>query len=130
MPQQLILPATIMSVAFVFYTAGVWWERLERRLRERHVALFWLGIVCDGTATYLMRQLVIAGEDPGFIHSVTGLAAFLLMLLHALWATWVLAKGSAEARAGFHRYSVAVWAMWLVPYVGGMVAGMMRGAAG
>lgn len=130
MPQQLILPATIMSLAFVFYTAGVWWERLERRLRERHVALFWLGIVCDGTATYLMRQLVIAGEDPGFIHSVTGLAAFLLMLLHALWATWVLAKGSAEARAGFHRYSVAVWAMWLVPYVGGMVAGMMRGAAG
>jgi uncharacterized repeat protein (TIGR03987 family) len=130
MPQQLILPATIMSLAFVFYTTGVWWERLERRLRGRHVALFWLGIVCDGTATYLMRQLVIAGEDPGFIHSVTGLAAFLLMLLHALWATWVLAKGSAEARAGFHRYSVAVWAMRLVPYVGGMVAGMMRGAAG
>lgn len=130
MPQQLILPATIMPLAFVFYTTGVWSERVQRRLTGRHVALFWLGIACDGTATYLMRQLVIAGEDPGLIHGITGLGAFVLMLLHALWATWVLARGSAEARAGFHRYSVAVWAIWLVPYVGGMVAGMMRGAGG
>lgn len=130
MPQQLIVPATIMSLAFVFYTTGVWSERVRRRLTGGHVALFWLGIACDGTATYLMRQLVIAGEDPGIIHGVTGLGAFVLMLLHALWATWVIAKGSAEARSGFHRYSVAVWAIWLVPYVGGMVAGMMRGTGG
>lgn len=130
MPQLLILPAIIMSLAFALYTAGVWSERLQRDLKGWHVILFWLGIACDGTATYLMRLLAISGEDPGVIHSITGLAAFLLMLLHALWATWVFFRGRPEAREGFHRYSVAVWVVWLVPYLGGMVAGIARGAGG
>jgi len=62
MPQMLILPAIIMSLAFVLYTAGVWSERLQRDLKGWHVILFWLGIACDGTATYLMRLLAISGR--------------------------------------------------------------------
>lgn len=130
MPRQLILPAIIMSLAFVFYTAGVWSERIQRNLRGWHVVLFWIGLVCDGYATSLMHHLLLAGEKPGLIHSLTGLAAFTLMAIHATWATWVLFRGSAEARAGFHRYSIIVWLIWLIPYVGGMVAGIARGANG
>ena len=130
MPQQLILPAIVMSLAFVFYTTGVWSERIQRDLRGWHVVLFWLGLVSDGYATSLMHQLVAAGERPGFVHTVTGIAAFGLMAVHATWATWVLFRGSREARAGFHRYSIVVWAIWLVPYFGGMIAGMARGANG
>lgn len=130
MPQQLILPAIVMSLAFVFYTTGVWSERIQRDLREWHVVLFWLGLVSDGYATSLMRELVATGERAGFVHTVTGVAAFGLMAVHAAWATWVLFRGSREARAGFHRYSIVVWAIWLVPYFGGMIAGMARGANG
>ena len=130
MPHQLVLPAIIMSLAFVFYTTGVFSERVQRDLRGWHVVLFWLGLVCDGYATSLMRRLVAIGERPGLIHSITGGAAFGLMAIHAAWATWVLLRGSREARQGFHRYSVIVWAVWLLPYVGGMVAGMARGANG
>jgi len=43
--------------------------------------------------------------------------------------TWVFFR-AAGAREGFHRYSVAVWVVWLVPYLGGMVAGIARGAGG
>jgi uncharacterized repeat protein (TIGR03987 family) len=130
MPQDLIVPAIIMSLAFVFYTTGVWAERLQQDLRGWHVVLFWFGLACDGYATELMSRLVAQGQNAGFIHTATGFAAFSLMALHALWATWVLFKGSREARAGFHRYSVIVWAIWLVPYLGGMIAGMARGAGG
>jgi uncharacterized repeat protein (TIGR03987 family) len=130
MPPQLIAPAIVMSFAFVFYTTGVFSERIQRDLRGWHVALFWLGLTCDGAATSLMRQLVAGGERPGILHTVTGLAAFSLMGLHAAWATWVLFRGSREARRGFHRYSVVVWAVWLVPYLGGMIAGIARGANG
>lgn len=130
MPRQLILPAIVMSLAFVFYTTGVWSERIQRDLREWHVVLFWLGLVSDGYATSLMRELVATGERAGFVHTVTGVAAFGLMAVHAAWATWVLFRGSREARAGFHRYSIVVWAIWLVPYFGGMIAGMARGANG
>jgi uncharacterized repeat protein (TIGR03987 family) len=130
MPRELILPATIMSLAFVFYTAGVWSERIQRDLRAWHVVLFWMGLTCDGYATSLMERLVAVGERAGAVHAVTGGAAFGLMAVHAVWATWVLFRGSRQAREGFHRYSIVVWVVWLVPYFGGMAAGMARGANG
>jgi len=130
MPPELVLPAIIMSLAFVFYTTGVWSERIQRDLRGWHVALFWLGLACDGYATSLMERLVAAGQRAGLIHGVTGFGAFGLMAIHAVWATWVLFRGSRDAREGFHRYSIIVWAVWLVPYLGGMIAGMARGANG
>lgn len=130
MPPELILPATIMSLAFVFYTTGVWSERIQRDLHAWHVVLFWLGLACDGYATSLMRALTAAGENAGAVHTVTGVAAFGLMLLHAIWATWVLAMGSRPARRDFHRYSIVVWTVWLVPYFGGMIAGIARGVSG
>jgi uncharacterized repeat protein (TIGR03987 family) len=130
MPPQLIVPATVISLAFVFYTTGVWAERIQRDLRGWHVALFWIGLACDGLGTELMRQLTAAGENAGFVHTVTGIAAFVLMAVHAVWATWVLVKGRREARAGFHRYSIVVWTIWLVPYLGGMGAGIARGTNG
>jgi uncharacterized repeat protein (TIGR03987 family) len=130
MPRELVVPATIMSLAFVFYTTGVWSERIQRDLHGWHVALFWLGLVCDGTATELMHRLTVAGENAGFVHTFTGAAAFGLMAVHAVWATWVLFRGRREARSGFHRYSIVVWAVWLIPYFGGMIAGIARGANG
>jgi uncharacterized repeat protein (TIGR03987 family) len=130
MPRGLILPTIIMSLAFVFYTTGVWSERIQHDLRGWHVVHFWLGLACDGYATSLMSRLVGVGEQAGVIHTVTGVAAFSLMAVHAAWATWVLFRGSREAREDFHRYSMVVWAVWLVPYVGGMVAGIARGAGG
>ena len=130
MPRQLIVPAIVMSLAFVFYTTGVWAERIQRDLRGWHIVLFWLGLACDGSATQLMHRLTSAGENAGFVHTSTGLAAFSLMAIHAIWATWVLFRGRPEARQGFHRYSIVVWAVWLVPYLGGMIAGIARGTNG
>jgi uncharacterized repeat protein (TIGR03987 family) len=130
MPRELIVPVIIMSLAFVFYTTGVWSERARRDLRGWHVVLFWMGLACDGYATSLMERLVALGEQAGAVHAVTGFAAFGLMAVHAVWATWVLFRGSRQARERFHRYSIIVWALWLVPYFGGMVAGMARGVNG
>ncbi len=128
MPQELIVPAVIMSLAFVFYTTGVWAERAVRELTAWHVAAFWLGIVCDSVATHMMLQMLLArGGVRDWTHTLTGGAALGLMLIHAVWATWTLLRGDEAARRGFHRYSVAVWAVWLVPYLGGMIAGIERG---
>lgn len=130
MPRELIIPATVMTLAFVFYTTGVWAERIQRDLRLWHLVLFWVGLACDGTATSMMSALVRAGEDPGIVHSITGFSAFWLMAIHAAWATWTLLRGGKDARARFHRFSLVVWLVWLVPYFGGMIAGMARGVNG
>jgi uncharacterized repeat protein (TIGR03987 family) len=46
------------------------------------------------------------------------------MLGHAIWATRVVRKGSEATRGRFHRLSLVVWAIWLIPYIGGMFLGM------
>ena len=116
-----------MTAAFVFYTTGVFTERAVRDLRGWHVIVFWLGLACDSLGTERMMQLVAVGEEPTLVHAVTGGAALLLMAGHTLWATWALLRGSKKMRAKFHRYSIAVWAIWLIPYFGGMIAGMTNG---
>lgn len=128
MPRELIYPAAVMSLAFIFYTLGVWAERVAGRLAAWHAVAFWLGWGFDAYGTLLMGGLRAAGRVPSAVHSLTGGAAFALMGAHALWATWVLARGSDELKSRFHRYSVSVWTLWLVPYLGGMVAGIANGA--
>lgn len=131
MPPELIVPASVMSLAFLFYTGGVWTERLARELRPSHVATFWAGVLCDSAATHLMLELIIEqGGVRDWPHTLTGAAALLLMAAHAIWASWVLARGDGSARRRFHRYSVTVWVVWLVPYVSGMAAGIARGTSG
>ena len=58
------------------------------------------------------------------LHTLTGQIALWLMLAHATWATYVVRKGSEKALTGFHRYSMVVWLIWLIPYFGGMLMGM------
>jgi uncharacterized repeat protein (TIGR03987 family) len=53
-------------------------------------------------------------------HGVTGAAALLLMLGHAVWATRVLVVNDQRAIATFHRVSIFVWAVWLIPFMSGV----------
>jgi uncharacterized repeat protein (TIGR03987 family) len=46
------------------------------------------------------------------------------MFFHAIWATRVVRSGNEEAKIRFHRFSLGVWLVWLVPYFGGMALGM------
>jgi uncharacterized repeat protein (TIGR03987 family) len=109
--------------ALVFYTAGVWGEKLSGELKSWHAGIFWAGLVFDTLGTTLMGSIAGGGFSLNF-HGVTGLLAILLMLLHAVWATFVLARGDEKKKADFHRFSIAVWSIWLVPFISGAVFGM------
>lgn len=103
---------------------GVWAERLARYLKPWHVVAFWTGFFFDVSGTLAMHALAdgpFTLRDP---HTLTGQMALWLMLVHAGWATRVARRGSQAARTGFHRYSLVVWLVWLVPYFGGMALGM------
>jgi len=66
----------------------------------------------------------IAGGIGADIHSVTGIVAILLMLVHAIWASVVLVLKNEKAITNFHHFSVFVWVVWLVPYFTGFFASM------
>lgn len=122
-----MLPAAIITIsaAFLFYTVGVWSEKISGTLKLHHVILFWIGLVFDTTGTTLMGKLANDVFSVNF-HSVTGLLAIVLMLIHAVWATLVLRKNDPLPKARFHRFSILVWALWMIPFLSGMILGMMK----
>lgn len=122
---MLITAIAAITAALVFYTWGVFSERRAHTLKKGSLLLFWLGLICDSTGTYVMSLIAKSSEEAGNpLHAVTGAIAIVLMLAHAVWATFVLFKGSEKSKANFTKFSVVVWAIWLVPYFIGMFMGM------
>jgi len=120
----LILSTTLITLALVFYSLGVWAERIARYLRPWHVVAFWTGFLFDVSGTLAMHRLAEGRFDLRDFHTLSGQIALWLMFAHAIWATWVSRRGTEAARTGFHRFSLVVWAIWLIPYIGGMIIGM------
>ena len=54
-------------------------------------------------------------------HGVTGVIAILLMLVHAIWAAVVLVQKDKKAILNFHKFSLLVWFIWLIPYLSPMI---------
>ena len=121
----LLLFSTItITLALIFYSIGVWAERFSRMLKKWHVVTFWTGFGFDVTGTLAMHFISDNPFDLTDIHTLTGQIALWLMLFHAIWATTVVRKNKTELRKKFHRYSLLVWLIWLIPYLGGMIMGM------
>jgi len=120
-----VLFSTILvTLALVSYSVGVWAERLSRYLKKWHIGAFWIGFIFDLSGTLAMGQISDEPFNLLDIHTLTGQIALWLMLFHATWATIVVKKGQERLRKKFHRYSIVVWLVWLVPYIGGMFIGM------
>lgn len=97
----------------IFYTVGVWGERIGGRLRWWNFLLFVLGLVCDSLGTGMMFDYV--GGMTFDVHGISGLTAIVPMFVHAVWALVVLLKKDEVAIKNFHKFSVFVWAAWLIP---------------
>ena len=121
-----IVSTILISLALFFYSLGVWAERIKRYLKKWHVNVFWIGFIFDVSGTLAMHKLAQGPFDILEPHTLTGQIALWLMLAHASWATWVINNGSERLRKIFHRYSLFVWLLWLIPYFGGMYMGMIN----
>jgi uncharacterized repeat protein (TIGR03987 family) len=124
---MLIYAIIFITLALVFYTLGVWSEKLQGTLKPWHLGLFLLGLVCDTTGTLLMESIatnsvvVVSGFN---LHGITGVIAIALMLIHAIWAAVVLVKKNDDMILKFHRFSIIVWIIWLVPFISGTISHM------
>lgn len=124
MNSTIAIAAVAITAALVLYTLGVFGERRHGMLSGRHVALFWAGLACDTTGTLLMSSYAKASGTGGLgVHAITGMLAIALMVVHAIWASVVFARGDERSRATFSRFSIVVWLVWLVPYVCGVLIG-------
>ena len=126
MPLLTISAIVLISLALVFYSIGIWSERYSRYLKTWHVVCFWLGLLFDISGTYAMH--LISTKEFNFLepHTLTGQIALWVMLVHVVWATYVIKWGSEKTHRKFHVYSIHVWMLWMVPYLGGMYLAMKR----
>ncbi len=122
----------IITLALAFYTLGVWAERIQGTLKWWHVAAFAAGLTCDATGTVLMSRLAdqqaTAGKTAGVFDTImawTGALAIGLMAVHLVWALVVLIRNRPNEKASFHKFSIVVWVIWLIPYFTGAIGAMV-----
>jgi len=119
----ILLSIIIITLALVCYSIGVWSEKFAGRLKMWHLVFFWIGFMADTLGTSLMVLRAASGLTFN-VHGVTGVAAILLMLVHATWATIVLVRKDENAIVNFHRFSIFVWSVWLIPFFTGFFLAM------
>lgn len=127
-----VASVVIITLALVFYTVGIWSERVQGILKPWHAVLFGLGLAADATGTYLMSQMADAQRSQGIqanalgsVMAVSGTIAILLMAVHLVWAVVVLVRNREPEKLTFHRFSVPVWGFWLISYIVGAASAMM-----
>lgn len=128
MDKTLVLAIITITLALVFYTIGVFSERMSGELRLNHLFLFGLGLVFDTTGTTIMSTIEKSESVATSLslHQVTGVLAIALMAFHFIWAIYVYTKGTTQAKHTFHKFSLVVWLFWLIPYVAGLIVGMSQ----
>ena len=112
----------IMAAALIFYSIGVWGERISGRLKWWHFVFFVLGLICDTVGTGMMFEMV--GGMTYDVHGITGVIAIVLMFIHAAWALIVLLRKDEKQIQNFHKFSFFVWLVWLIPYFSPMFFAM------
>jgi uncharacterized repeat protein (TIGR03987 family) len=121
---MVILSTVLITLALVFYSLGIWAERILRHLKPWHVVTFWIGFSFDVAGTLMMHKMAEGKFDFLDMHTLTGQLALWLMLAHAIWATVVIRRNLESMKIRFHRFSLFVWLIWLIPYFGGMFLAM------
>lgn len=122
---MLMYAVIFINSALLFYTIGVWSEKKQGTLKLWHLITFYIGLTFDTLGTTMMSKIAADGFKLNF-HGITGLLAILLMLFHALWATFVLLKKDEHAKIKFHKFSIFVWLIWLIPFLSGAIFGMAK----
>jgi len=131
---MLVTAIVLITAALVFYTIGVWAEHRQRVLKWWHAVFFALGLLCDASGTYVMSQLAGSGTSASSglagglttVMIVTGGLALLLMAIHLTWAIIVLLRNRDAERKQFHKLSLIVWTIWLIPYFAGAIGANLR----
>ena len=128
MSAVLITSIIAITLALIFYTIGVWTEHRAKILKWSHFIFFALGFAADTTGTLAMSAMSDKAETSGTalisLHGITGALAIALMLIHVIWALIALIKGNDKVKEQFHKFSLIVWEIWLIPYFIGMFMGM------
>jgi len=115
-----------MMLALILYTWAVFSGR-SQGLHRKHLIIFGAGLICDFLGTSQMHLISTAYGKPPVWHTILGITSLSGMAFHFLLALIASSTNRAEAaNRVFHRVSISIYSCWLLTFLGGAVAGMMR----
>jgi uncharacterized repeat protein (TIGR03987 family) len=115
-----------MNLALFFYTWAVFSGR-RQGLHRKHLIIFGIGLFCDYLGTHQMSLISIAYGKPPEWHNISGIASLGGMAFHFLLALVAsLANRTETVNRVFHRVSLSIYSCWLIAFMSGAIAGMMR----
>ena len=129
MHPQLARGIAFMVAALVLYTYAVFSGR-RQGLHFKHLVAFGLGLASDAIGTMAMSALTRdVGPAPDWHHysGVVSLGGMGLHFVLALGAT--LVRRADAINRTFHRVSLTIYTLWLLAFVSGGAAGMMKMSA-
>ena len=124
MPKETIYAMLVMLLTLAVYTLTVYF--LQRR-KSLYAVLLWLGFVSNSLGFGL-----IAGFDSGAggavatLCRVCSIAAIVIIMVHAIWATAVLVLKEEKSARILLRDGPLLWKIWLVPFLLGMLLYIVR----
>ncbi|MFH0919197.1 MAG: hypothetical protein V1913_02455 [Fibrobacterota bacterium] len=121
----LLLTGTVLvTCALAFYTAAMATEQKTRRIHDRVLFFFGLGLAFDVTATCFM----IAGSRhwPFTFHGLLGYSALAAMIIENLLIRRFRRNHGADVPVSLrlHRYSQLAYAWWAAAYFAGAFIAM------
>lgn len=104
--------------ALILYSFSIWSHKVLGKLRSWMMLVFGVGLAADILGTVLI--CVINAERWQFtVHTISGIAALLIMALHFIWAVLAI-KAGWKFESYFNRFSVSAWLLWLVAFISGI----------
>lgn len=115
---KVMFGVSCILIALVCYTVSVWNQVYTKKLKPKHLVLFWVGLVFDAIGTVIM--FIIAGKLKLDIHGLTGILGFILMAINTIWATISILKTNSQSKFKLYIVSFTVWTIWLIPFFTGI----------
>ncbi len=122
----LIVGATIVNLALIFYSIGIITEQVRHTISKRVLVFVSAGLVFDITATILM---IIGSENSAFTaHGLLGYSSLTGMLIDAVLLWRLRLKNGLNTRVpkGLHWYTRIAYVWWLAAYITGALIVILK----
>ncbi len=122
----LMIGATIVTLALIFYSIGIITEQRKRQITTKAMLFIALGLLADITATVCM--IVGSSNSPFTFHGFIGYTGLLAMLIETSLAYKFYSKNGAEAKVpkGLHTYSLIAYLLWVAVYITGSLLVVLK----
>jgi uncharacterized repeat protein (TIGR03987 family) len=120
----LMAGSAIVTLALIFYSAGIISEQRKKLINSSILIFLAIGLVLDISGTACM---IIGSSNSMFtFHGILGYSALLGMIIEniLLWKLWKRGGIGTVVPAGVHKYSRIAYIWWVIVYISGSFMAM------